>query len=319
MKNKISVITPVFNRSDCILKCLDSVAKQIIPENWELEHIVVDDGSFDNTKFLIEEYADSHPYVRTYHFENNRGPNAARNHAISNAHGDWIMFIDSDDELVPNAIETIISRIKGNVQITHFLFEVNRSLSKREHLKQGHILHFEDFFYEKITGDFVHFFLRKHALDEPFLNDLRIHEGITFLNYYKTAKDIMYFKDVIAIIDRNRNDCVTKELNLTSDTALINKIKAIDYKLEKFHEDYLKNEEGRKILIGTLQSQFKLKVLQGNQKEARDIETKLKELTLTKDILFTTINKLNLGKEIWFFAKILIKIKHRLKTIITKY
>lgn len=94
-----SIITPVFNRADCILRCMESVAKSIQKSNMggQVEHIVVDDGSSDATYNIVEKYAEYHPYVVFVKFPQNRGTNAARNEAVRRARGNgassWIVTI----------------------------------------------------------------------------------------------------------------------------------------------------------------------------------------------------------------------------------
>ena len=64
---KYSIITPVYNRADCVARCLDSVIRNL---QWgvELEHIVVDDGSHDETPKIVQNYADKHPHIKFTHF-----------------------------------------------------------------------------------------------------------------------------------------------------------------------------------------------------------------------------------------------------------
>ena len=78
---KYSIITPVYNRADCVARCLDSVIRNL---QWgvELEHIVVDDGSHDETPKIVQNYADKHPHIKFIPFSQNRGTNAARNAAM---------------------------------------------------------------------------------------------------------------------------------------------------------------------------------------------------------------------------------------------
>ena len=102
---KISVITPVYNRADCILRCLDSVTAQRCA-TCEIEHVVVDDGSTDRTYELISDYAGSHNHVKVVRFDSNRGTNAGRNAAIKAATGDFVIILDSDDMMMPGALAT---------------------------------------------------------------------------------------------------------------------------------------------------------------------------------------------------------------------
>lgn len=85
---------------------LDSVWAQ---SYRSVEVIVVDDGSTDNTASIVDEWADAHQddgFTVTYRYQENAGAPVARNHGLRVASGQWVKFLDSDDVLHPNAIET---------------------------------------------------------------------------------------------------------------------------------------------------------------------------------------------------------------------
>ena len=93
----ISVIIPVYNVGDYINKCLASLAEQTMDD---CEFIVIDDGSTDNSRIIIDEYCKD-PRFHCFH-TNNRGLSAARNLGIEKAHGEWLMFVDGDDWVEPD-------------------------------------------------------------------------------------------------------------------------------------------------------------------------------------------------------------------------
>ncbi len=95
---KVSVIIPTYNRADYIVRAINSVLAQTY-RNYEI--IVVDDGSTDETRALLEPYANYVNYV----YQDNAGPAAARNKGISLAKGEWLAFLDSDDTWLPNKLE----------------------------------------------------------------------------------------------------------------------------------------------------------------------------------------------------------------------
>jgi glycosyltransferase involved in cell wall biosynthesis len=105
----VSIILPTFNRAQLLKRAIDSVLRQS-HENWEL--IIVDDGSSDGTREMIHEYCNDER-IR-YFFKANSGAADSRNFGIKNVRGEWITFIDSDDEYHPNKIrlqlETALSR-----------------------------------------------------------------------------------------------------------------------------------------------------------------------------------------------------------------
>ena len=96
---KISVITPTYNRADTLPRAIDSVRRQTYQD---YEHIVVDDGSTDETPSVIEDHVHENlEYVRC---EDNEGVAAAWNRGIGVATGEYITFLDSDDEYLPNRL-----------------------------------------------------------------------------------------------------------------------------------------------------------------------------------------------------------------------
>jgi glycosyltransferase involved in cell wall biosynthesis len=92
-----SIILPTFNRSHLIERALHSVLAQTFSK---FELIIVDDGSRDDTFSLVKPIALADKRLR-YHFAQNRGLALARNLGISMSNGQWITFIDSDDEYLP--------------------------------------------------------------------------------------------------------------------------------------------------------------------------------------------------------------------------
>lgn len=99
---KVSVIIPTYNDSEDIIACLEALADQDFPKN-EFEVIVVDDGSTDNTKQIIEAFKEEIPNLN-YQYQRNQGPATARNYGARIAQGDVILFTDADCEPFKNWI-----------------------------------------------------------------------------------------------------------------------------------------------------------------------------------------------------------------------
>lgn len=116
MKELISVIIPCFQAGKYIKRCLTSVLAQSYSN---VEVIVVDDGSTDNSSSVIKEIADEDNRVR-YIYQDNQGVSSARNKGLANAKGEYITFVDSDDTIKPNMYEILINLIKENdADISH--------------------------------------------------------------------------------------------------------------------------------------------------------------------------------------------------------
>lgn len=96
----VSVVTPTYNRADRIHRAIESVLAQTY-EEWE--HVIVDDASTDDTRSVVKSYDDDR--IRYIRHEENRRQAAARNTAIEAAEGEYVAFLDSDDEWRPTKLE----------------------------------------------------------------------------------------------------------------------------------------------------------------------------------------------------------------------
>lgn len=102
MKIKVSVIVPVYNVEKFIDKCLNSLVNQTLKE---IEIIVVNDGSPDNSQKIIDEYVKKYPDKIKSFIKENGGQGSARNMGIEKAVGEYISFVDSDDWLDLDTLE----------------------------------------------------------------------------------------------------------------------------------------------------------------------------------------------------------------------
>lgn len=110
-RKKISVIVPVYNSIDCLERCVRSVCAQTY---FQIELLLIDDGSTDGTGELCERLAAEDHRIRVHHKENG-GASSARNTGIDLATGEYLGFVDSDDYIEPYAYEKMIRAMeKGN-------------------------------------------------------------------------------------------------------------------------------------------------------------------------------------------------------------
>lgn len=113
----VSIITPVYNSAMYLADTISSVINQTYP-NWE--HILVNDGSTDNSVHVIKEIAANESRVRLLHLPCNMGSGPARNLAIKEARGKYIAFLDSDDTWVPERLEKHVKfMMEHNLQVSH--------------------------------------------------------------------------------------------------------------------------------------------------------------------------------------------------------
>jgi len=128
--HKISIIIPVYNVSEYLDECLLSVVNQ----NYkDYEVIVVNDGSTDNSLEIAKKYEKKHKNLIKVYDKENGGLSSARNYGISVSDGEYLFFIDSDDYILPNALETIdkyLSKTNCDVLVYPFLIGENKIYNK---------------------------------------------------------------------------------------------------------------------------------------------------------------------------------------------
>ncbi len=136
---KVSVVIPVYNVERYLERCVQSVQRQTYQD---VEIILVDDGSPDNSGLLCDQLAEKDPRIRVIHQEN-QGLSGARNTGIHNATGEYIIFMDSDDEwLLDDGLEALLNNGKGNDLIV---------FKNADIWENGHITQLRDYDVENIA------------------------------------------------------------------------------------------------------------------------------------------------------------------------
>lgn len=110
MNTKVSVIIPIYNVQQYLKRCLDSVIKQ---KYENLEIILVNDGSTDNSLEIAKEYENKDERIKLIS-QSNKGLSGARNTGLEYATGDYITFIDSDDYVTPDYVSYMYELLKKN-------------------------------------------------------------------------------------------------------------------------------------------------------------------------------------------------------------
>lgn len=199
-----SIIIPVYNVEKYLRECLESVLGQTY-EDWEA--ICVNDGSTDSSGAILEEYAakDSRFKVIT---QNNAGTAAARNTGMKESKGNYIFFLDSDDWIEANALQTLASRLNGE-DILCFsgkrYFEATGHYNQTDYLPEKDYSNGMDYYNENalLPRDFAFVCVVLRIYNRQFLleNKLFFDEDITYEDNLWVPKTIYRAHSVKVIAD----------------------------------------------------------------------------------------------------------------------
>lgn len=110
---EISVIVPVYNTAQYLPRCIESILSQSFAD---FELLLIDDGSTDGSGAICDGYATKDSRIRVFHKENG-GVSSARNLGLKEAKGEWVCFVDSDDELLAGGLQTMVDGISDEVDM----------------------------------------------------------------------------------------------------------------------------------------------------------------------------------------------------------
>lgn len=262
---ELSVIIPVYNAGENLRKCLDSI---LIQENVNIEVILINDGSIDNSGEICDFYAENYKNIDVYHISN-RGVSEARNLGIKMAKGKYLTFVDADDYIAQNMYERLITiaeeysldavmcnyyRVDQNFNIIEkpvHSVPVNKVLNKSEIKK--YILS------QYYNGNQIGIYsvwnkiFSKHVIDKNNLimdKEMYMGEDAWFnfeffnkANRVSAVEDSYYFYTVNpnSVMHSYRSDLVEAWIILLKKLLDANKILNFDINYDKFYKQFLTN------------------------------------------------------------------------------
>lgn len=139
---KITVFTPTYNRGYLLDKLYESLLKQT---NTDFEWLIIDDGSNDNTSNIINKFIDDDKIRIRYFYQENGGKHRAINKGLDIAEGELFFIVDSDDTLIPTAIELVLEKYKSVENCPEFAgISFNRGYSEKKIVGKTFSLEFKD-------------------------------------------------------------------------------------------------------------------------------------------------------------------------------
>lgn len=221
----VSIIIPIYNSEKNIKKCLESIINQTYTN---LEIILIDDGSTDNSIEVCQEYKDDR--IKVYK-EKNSGPSTARNLGLKQCNGNYIVFVDSDDYIEKNMIEIMLKEIKSDdydICICGY-YLVSNSLKKKINITINDNKNFKEIVFDyknNVYGYLWNKMLKKNIIEKKFREDISICEDELFLldnsNY---IKKITFVKEPLYNYISNEssliNSCILSDKKISELDALI--------------------------------------------------------------------------------------------------
>lgn len=234
---KLSFVIPAYNVEKYLPKCLDSILQQ---KGADFEVVVVDDGSSDDTRALLDQYAEENINLKVIS-QANAGMSTARNRGLEEAQGEYVMFVDSDDWLCDNALATIGPHLNGEDVVCFdakkYIENEDAYVENNRQLIENTMRGWDYFNQQRLLAAEIHFVcIWQRAYKVAFLkeNELRFAEGIlraeddlftTMVMYHaqriKTINECLYVYRV-----RERSITTTVDINRWRDSLKVQKIMA---------------------------------------------------------------------------------------------
>ena len=209
----VSIIIPVYNSERHLSSCLESAIGQSY-ENIEI--ILINDGSTDNSGMMCDEYANKDKRIKVIH-KKNSGPSSARNAGIESARGEFIFFLDADDYIEKDAINLLVEnyrQTKADVVIGDFrkikndfiedrkdiLFLSNQLLAKKDLVNYARLYLKKPNKHLLFAFSWGRLFITSIIKDNNILfnNDLNTFEDVAFnFDYLNHTNKIIFLKDII--------------------------------------------------------------------------------------------------------------------------
>lgn len=236
----ISVIVPVYNVDPYLRKCLDSIVNQTY---WDLEILVIDDGSTDGSGKICEEYKRD-KRVKVLHTEN-RGLSCARNLGLDEAKGEWIGFVDSDDWIEPDMYEVLLKEaLETGADIVECGVFKEYPDKTVEHPRPDRVMHKTEAIQALVNRELSNSVWNK-IWDKACFSSIRFPEGRIYEDVAITYR-VFDSVDTICSISECKYHYLQREKSLTKKISMK---KMVDYWLaqrEKY--DYLSPQTDEKLI-----------------------------------------------------------------------
>jgi len=232
----LSVIIPAYNAERTIGQCLESIL-QSIDNKQDIEIIIVDDGSTDNTWQILENFQMNYREVHAFH-KVNGGVGSARNFGLKKAMGKYIAWVDADDYVSVNWYPMIVKELYKNPDLLFFdYFRVENGISNPCFIQLPEIVSLNEYVYEQSFERELKNFLWNQILRADILKQAMFNESYHMLEDYDVytqiipmCKDIIHIKSCLYYYVRNEKSLTHN----VSEKVLWNNIIVVKHRYDRY-------------------------------------------------------------------------------------
>ena len=292
---KISIIIPVYNAEKYINECIDSILKNSNESLYQIEIIIINDGSTDHTLEKLEKYKKNN-FIHTYTTKN-QGVSAARNYGIKLAKGDWITFIDADDKVTEGFVDQNINELNNSalIKTTISTNNYNNQIKDKTTISIQHLL--SKLTYGEMPAFIFSYFFKKDIVKQIHFNK-NIHfmeDSLFLIEYLNKTKEKYNVETNLASYLYNNNQCSASN---NSKNIIRNILDAEQVFLLRFKDQNIDRRRAQA---------YKLKIYE-NQISKIDNQTDFINLKTNKDIKLLFQKEIKNNKTTLFWKVYLVSI-----------
>lgn len=297
---KISVVIPVYNIEEYLPKCLQSIEEQSVFQ--DLEIILIDDGSKDDSGKICDAFATKHNNVIVTH-KKNGGVSSARNAGIESATGEYISFVDGDDYLDSNHFSEIlddIKKTKSDLIIHDYYVEYNKSLYKYRQNNLEKTFNQYEALKEILSGGIIgnnlfdKVFKRKLIKDIRFNCSIRIGEDLLFIYQFLEKTNKIKCRTIATYHYIQRSGSAMNSNFSEKFFDIIEVSQIIENSIKKNHPDLTNYAQALTIYskYKTLERAYKTKTYNKFNKRLEILKKEIKEYSILKAVKYMSAKKM---------------------------
>ena len=277
---KVSIIVPVYNAEDAVVRCAESILGQ---EYRDFELLLIDDGSKDNTPAVLDGIAGQDDRVTVIH-KPNSGVSDTRNTGIDMAKGDYIQFLDADDRLTPDSTKMLVRTAEerdADLVVAEFYRVAGEHLSRKGSISDDRVLSCREYaeYMKQSPADYYYGVIWNKLYRRDLINqyNIRMKKDISFcedfifnLEYVRHCKRIAPLQLPVYYYVKTEGSLVSQNMNLR---RLIDMKTTVYPYYDEFFRSILSEEEYRKerpeiagFLLSAATDEFSIPMTPGTKK-----------------------------------------------------